>query len=160
MERSPTGQASPDGEVLKRTWFNRAGSIFGPCGKLLYLDGKVVAWAQYAPASCFPHAQAYHTFPSQDAYLITCLAVAPSHRNKGYGEMLLKSVIDDLRLRGVKAVETFARRGSPDNPSGPVEFYLKKGFRITADDGKFPLLRFELRQPTVEYASIVNLSRL
>jgi hypothetical protein len=49
-----------------------------------------------------------------------------------------------LRKRGVKAVETFARKNNPNNPSGPVEFYLKNGFRVLRDDPEFPLMRLEL----------------
>jgi hypothetical protein len=41
-------------------------------------------------------------------------------------------------------METFARKGSSDNPSGPVEFYLVEGFRIFRDDKEFPLVRLDL----------------
>jgi len=150
---------SKDREALKRKWFNSAGTIFGPCGKLVYHDGKVVAWAQYAPATSLPNARTYHTYPSEDAYLISCLAVAPGYRQRGIGETLLRAVVDDLRLRGLRAVETFARRGRPNNPSGPVEFYLKQGFKVKADDEFLPLLRLDLQQVPIRKRSIVDLSR-
>ena len=115
--------------------FNSVGIIFGPCGKPVYHNARVVAWDQYAPATCFPKARTYHAHPSEDAYLISCLAVAPEYRQRRIGETLLRAGVDDLRLR---AVETFARRGSPNNPSGPIELYLKHGFKVKTDDEFLP----------------------
>jgi len=43
------------------------------------------------------------------------------------------------RPRGVTAVETFARKGRADNPSGPVGFFFGKGFGTYRDDAEFPL---------------------
>lgn len=40
-------------------------------------------------------------------------------RKLGLGSQLLHNIIDDLRRKGIKAVETFARKSKPDNPSGP-----------------------------------------
>lgn len=57
---------------------------------------------------------------------------------------MLRNIIEDLKSRGVRAVETFARKGSPDNPSGPFEFYLKNGFKVLRDDPEFPLMRLDL----------------
>lgn len=41
-------------------------------------------------------------------------------------------------------METFARKGNAENPSGPVEFYLRHGFTVQRDDPEFPLLRLDL----------------
>lgn len=148
-----------DREALKRNWFNGVNFVYGPCGKLVYHNGKVVAWAQYAPANCFPKSGAYHSYPSQDAYLITCLVVAPKYRRRGFGEMLLRAIIEDLRGRGLKAVETFAMKNGENNPSGPVELYRSAGFKTEADDEHLPLLRLELQEIPVT-VSIESLARL
>ncbi|MFH1609756.1 MAG: hypothetical protein ABID40_03915, partial [Candidatus Bipolaricaulota bacterium] len=71
---------------------------------------------------------------------------AKADRGQGWGSVLLLDILDALQARGAAAVETFARRGSAENPSGPVEFYLGHGFRVHRDDPQFPLLRFALRQ--------------
>lgn len=77
--------------------------------------------------------------------MISCLFIAEKeYRRRGLGKKLLQSVIEDLRRRGVKAVETFARRNNPNNPSGLMEFYLKNGFMVLRDDPEFPLMRIEL----------------
>ncbi|MEM2057748.1 MAG: GNAT family N-acetyltransferase, partial [Thermoproteota archaeon] len=79
------------------------------------------------------------------AVLISCLFIAEKeYRGRGLGKLLLESIIEDLRKRGFKAVETFARRNNSNNPSGPVEFYLKNGFRVLREDPEFPLMRLEL----------------
>jgi ribosomal protein S18 acetylase RimI-like enzyme len=157
---TPSARTTEDSEVEKRRWFNSISMIFGPSGKLVYQADAVVGWAQYAPASCFPRVRSYHVCPSEDAYLITCLAVKPDHRDRGIGESLLRAVTEDLRARGIKAVETFARRGNAKNPSGPLELYEKVGFRVKTDDEYLPLLRLELDQASSVNTSIQSFSRI
>jgi ribosomal protein S18 acetylase RimI-like enzyme len=153
-------QTTEEREVEKRRWFNSINLVFGPSGKIAYQDGVVVGWAQCAPASCFPRVTSYHTYPSEDAFLISCLAVKPDHRNRGIGMILLKAVINDLRARKLKAVETFARKGNANNPSGPAELYLKAGFKVKTDDEIFPLLRLELNPAVSENVPIQSYSRI
>jgi len=40
--------------------------------------------------------------------------------------------------------DIYFRKNNFDNPSDPVEFYLKNGFKIYKDDKGFPLMRFDL----------------
>ncbi|MCK4574905.1 hypothetical protein KAU13_03410, partial [candidate division WOR-3 bacterium] len=76
---------------------------------------------------------------------ISCLFIPQKEfRGIGLGNQLLQDIIDNLRKREINAVETFARKGKPDNPSGPVEFYLRNCFKIYKDDIEFPLLRLML----------------
>ncbi|MEM2979776.1 MAG: GNAT family N-acetyltransferase [Thermoproteota archaeon] len=130
----------------KLSWLRSVRNLFGDCGKIMYVDGKPVGYAQYASPKTLPLSAEYSSGPpSGDAVLISCLFIAhKEYRGRGLGKQLLQSIIEDLRKRGVKAIETFARRNNPDNPSGPVEFYLKNGFRIFRDDSEFPLMRLEL----------------
>lgn len=130
----------------KLTWLRRTNREFGNCGKIVYADGKPVGYAEYAPARFLPGSLDYKSGPpSDDAVLISCLFVAgPEFRKIGIGTKMLDSVINELRERKVKAVETFARRGNSDNPSGPIEFYLRNGFKTHRNDSEFPLMRLEL----------------
>lgn len=132
----------------KLAWLRRARAEFGECGRLLYVQGEAVGYAQYAPARLLPHAATYPAGPvSSDAVFLSCLFIpGKAHRRRGWGGVLLQSILEGLRARGVEAVETFARRGSAENPSGPVEFYLAHGFRVHRDDPQFPLLQLALRQ--------------
>lgn len=130
----------------KRTWIHQVRTEFGECGKLLYLGGRAVGYAQFAPAEFLPNTKNYPAGPvSQDAVFIACLFIPrKEHRRHGLGSLLLQSIVHDLRFRGLKAVEALARKGSPENPSGPVEFYLRHGFHVLRDDAEFPLMRLEL----------------
>jgi hypothetical protein len=57
---------------------------------------------------------------------------------------MLKDLIVELKSGGFKALETFARKGSAENPSGPLELYLKQNFKVKIDKDDFPLLRLEI----------------
>lgn len=131
---------------MKLKWLKRANKQFGNCGKLLYVNGRCVGYCQYAPAKFLPNACNYCSGPvSRDAVLVSCLFVpSKKYMKLGLGSQLLKRVIVDLKKRGIKAVETFARKDKAANPSGPMEFYIKNGFRILKDDKEFPLMRFDL----------------
>jgi len=54
----------------------------------------------------------YHSRPSsEDAVVISCLFIPQKKfRKLGVGSQLLQCIIEDLRKRGTKAVETFARK--------------------------------------------------
>ena len=133
-------------EILEKKlkWLRNSRKVFGNCGKLVYVDKKVVGYAQYAPPVLLPTSGSYPSCPSKDAVLISCLFIAEDKvRGQGLGNKLLQHIIDDLKGRGIKAIETFARKGNAENPSGPVEFYLRNGFRIYKDDKEFPLMRLD-----------------
>ncbi len=131
----------------KLAWLRRVRTEFGDCGRLLYAGEQAVGYAPYAPPTFLPTAGSYPAWPvREDAALLACLFFPdPRHRGHGLGSLLLHDVLGELRARGTPAVETFARKGSADNPSGPTEFYLRRGFRGLRDDPAFPLLRLDLR---------------
>ena len=137
-------------ERKKHEWFVETMREFGTCGKIAYCDGKPVAYAQFAPLERLPNTGHYESHlvgrSEEGVVFLSCLYVADKEsRGKGLGETLLKNIIDDLRRRGFKAVETFARRGSSDNPSGPLEFYIKNGFAVKDQTNpEFPLVRRSL----------------
>jgi GNAT superfamily N-acetyltransferase len=136
----------PEKEQEKREWFNKVVEEFGSSVKLGYLNETPIGFLQYSPPTFFPRVKEYASGPpSEDAVLITCLYITDKEaRGKGFGTDMLNDLIAELKERGFKAVETFARKNSQDNPSGPFEFYLKNGFKIKNDKSDFPLVRFAL----------------
>jgi GNAT superfamily N-acetyltransferase len=114
--------------------------------KLAYLNHAPIGLIQYAPAKFFPRLKEYASGPpSEDAIFIACLYIANQEaRGKGLGTIMLENLTVELKTRGYKAVETFARKNSENNPSGPLELYLKRNFRIENDKSDFPLVRLEL----------------
>jgi GNAT superfamily N-acetyltransferase len=134
--------------LLEKTlgWLRRVNSQWGNCGKMAYLEGRPIGYAQYAPATYLPRSADYDSGPpGADAVLISCLFISQTRlRRLGIGNQLLRCIISEVRERGERAIETFARRGGADNPSGPVELYLKSRFAIRNDDEEFPLMRLDL----------------
>jgi GNAT superfamily N-acetyltransferase len=129
----------------KLQWLKVVQNDFGNCGIILYIDGKPLAYAQYAPPRFLPNLSHYPVFPSPDSVLISCLFIFKrKYRRQGIGTVLLNAVIEDLEKRNIKTIEAIARKGSPDNPAGPVEFYLKNEFKICKEQGEFALMRMVL----------------
>lgn len=134
-------------EKEKREWFKKVTSTSGPCIKTAYLNGKPIGFMQYAPAKFFPQVKEYTSEqPSTEAVFIACLFIIDKDdRGKGFGRAMLKGLLDDLKQRGFKVVETYARRSSAENPSGPLKLYLKHDFRARNEENDFPLVHLELR---------------
>ena len=139
-----------DLEEQKREWFVQTMKEFGTCGKIVYHEGKPVAYAQFAPSECLPNTKEKGSkvvgTGKEGVVFLSCLYVADvSLRRRGLGEVLLKNIIDDLKMRGFRGVETIARRGDPNNPSGPLELYIKNGFTFRdKTNPDYPLLRLFL----------------
>lgn len=135
----------------KKGWFLQTLKEFGVCGKIVYYDSLPIGYAQYCPSVFLPQISEYGYKNigtiKEGVVFLSCLHITDKKiRNKGVGTRLLENIIEDLKKRGFKAIETFARRNSSDNPSGPMEFYVKKGFYIKDDkNSEFPLMRFDLQ---------------
>lgn len=136
----------PDMEKKKQEWFGKVEKEFGSCLKIAYLSGIPIGFVQYAPAKFFSRVGEYAAgLPSEGAIFIACLYIANKEaRGKGLGAAMLKDLIAELKKRGFKAVETFARKSSENNPSGPLKLYLKYDFKIKSDKDDFPLVHLEL----------------
>ncbi len=142
----PVRETKKDMMQRKLKWLQSVNNEFGNCGKIVYGDGESIGYAQYAPPRHLPNSAGYASgLPSDDAVLIACLFIPQRQfRGLGIGRQLLHSIIDELREKGIQAIETFGRKDDPENPSGPVELYLRNGFKIHRDDQEFPLMRLDL----------------
>ncbi len=143
--------SSTEGSNLKLQWFERMWKIFGSCGKILYMNDKAVAYCQFAPPHHIENIGEYEKYihaVSEDSVIITCLYVKEGYRGNGLGRRILENVIEEIRRKGYKLIETFARDDSSDNPSGPSRFYLANGFEKVAcktwENARFSLLRLKL----------------
>ena len=141
-----------DSERLKSEWFSKMKETFDSCGEILYIDGKAVAYCQFAPPRYIANIKEYEKFiapTDEDSVVITCLYVKEGYRGRGFGKSLLKYVIEEIRKRGFRIVETYARDDSSNNPSGPTRLYLDYGFEKVAsgewERAHFSLLRLSLK---------------
>lgn len=133
-------------ELEKRKWFDEVVRAFGNCLKVAYLNNVPIGFVQYAPAKFFPRMKEYTPEqPREDSVFIACLYIINKEaRGKGFGTLMLKDLVAELKKRRFNAVETFARRSSAENPSGPLKLYLKHNFRTEIEKDDFPLVRLEL----------------
>ena len=138
----------PEMENKKRKWLAKVVNKFGNCMKTVYFSNIPIGFIQYAPPKFFPRVGKYASGPpSNDDVFLTCLYVARKEaRRKGFGTQMLENLIVELKQRGFRAVETFARKDSANNPSGPLNFYLKNGFKIKREEDNFPLVRLEISE--------------
>jgi GNAT superfamily N-acetyltransferase len=136
----------PEMECEKREWFKKVIKEFGTCSFIAYFSNVPIGFIQYAPAKFFPRIKEYASGPpSEDAVFLACLYIANKEaRRKGLGTAMLKELLAELGKRKFEAVETFAGKKSENNPSGPLELYLKHGFKIKNDKDDFPLVRLEV----------------
>jgi GNAT superfamily N-acetyltransferase len=140
-----------DAEQIKRQWIVQVSKEFGNCGFIVYVNDKPVGFAQYAPPKYFPAIGKYDTEPSEDAIFLACLYISRRELwGKGIGKRLLEKIVDDLRGRGHRSIETFAY--TKDAPSrrvedcyvGPAEFFLKMGFAVKDQREQIVLMRKDL----------------
>jgi GNAT superfamily N-acetyltransferase len=136
----------PENETEKQEWVRKVIAEFGPSIQTSYLDGEPIGFVQYAPARFFPRTKEYVSEqPSEDAVFIACLYIVKKEaRGNGFGSKMLEQLLADLRKRGYKTVETFARKSSAENPSGPLRLYVKHDFKVKNEEDDFPLVRLEL----------------
>jgi GNAT superfamily N-acetyltransferase len=131
---------------LKEQWLaeHSAGRALG---KVARAGKELRGFIQYGPPEMYPRQLEYRSGPvSGDAVLITCLFVAEPYRGQGIARQLL-SLAERAAVQeyGCAALETFARKNSADNPSGPAQLYVACGFEILREEDEFPLVRKALQ---------------
>jgi GNAT superfamily N-acetyltransferase len=128
--------------ALKEQWL-AIHSTSQVLGKVARAGRGVRGFIQFGPPELYPQRLGYRSGPvSADAMLITCLFVARRYRGLGIARRLL-SLAEQTAAQhyGYAALEALVRKGSANNPSGPIELYLECGFEIFRDHDEFPLVR-------------------
>jgi hypothetical protein len=129
----------------------RGAAVFGSYAKVLLDDDEPAAYVQFGPLSAYPRAvrtrDLYPKLPQSPLpAVITCIATTAEARERGFAAELIEAVCDDLAGRGFSAVEAYPEVGAKPNATsaGQPAFWTKLGFRVVADDARFPVLRREL----------------
>lgn len=116
-----------------------------PIGRVALSRDELVGFVQFGPPELYPRQLEYQCGPvGDDALFIACLFVAARSRGQGIARQLLGEAAGVARAGGYAALETFARRRSSNNPSGPIELYDACGFEVARDGSEFPLVRLGL----------------
>jgi ribosomal protein S18 acetylase RimI-like enzyme len=109
-------------------------------GLVAYRLGRVVGWCHAAPK---PELVNVEGKKDPNVGAIVCFVVAPDQRRQGIATALLDAALEQLKKRGMTAVEAYPVLGEVDptrwsqiNYMGPLAMYVKAGFEIveTNDD--------------------------
>ena len=129
----------------------RGAAVFGSYAKVLLDDDEPAAYVQFGPLSAYPRAMRtrdlYPKLPQSPLpAVITCIATTAEARERGFAAQLIESVCSDLAGRGFSAVEAYPEVGAKPNATSAAQpaFWTQLGFRVAADDARFPVLRREL----------------
>ncbi|RLE72011.1 MAG: hypothetical protein DRJ37_03810 [Thermoprotei archaeon] len=130
----------------KKKWYRKVLEEYGVCGKILFYKRHSVGYIEFAPPRFIERLGEYDSRwlsdSSNDRVFITCLYIISGYRRKGFGTLLLRDTLSQLKERGVREVYTYARLGSSNNPSGPLDFWLKNRFTIVdLRLSNYPLVR-------------------
>lgn len=125
--------------------------VFGSYARVLLVDDRAAAYAQFGPLSAYPRAQRLRELYPQlpDAPLpavITCIATTADARGQGLALRLVDDVVAELARRGFAAVEAYPEAGAaPDaTSSATTAFWVRAGFAVAVDDPRFPVVRRDL----------------
>lgn len=117
-------------------------------GIVAYVGGAPAGFVLLGPAWLFPRAGGYPSGPpSADAAFVACLFVSSTARARGLGRALVQAAEGWAQARRYPAVETFARAGDANNPSGPLALWERCGYRVIRAADAFPLVRKDLSPP-------------
>jgi GNAT superfamily N-acetyltransferase len=102
-------------------------------GYLAYVAGAPVGWMQAGPRDDLPKiAETFDLEPDPSVWAVSCFTVLAPYRGQGLAHGFLAAVLDDLRERGVTAVEGYPVHGTghqaDDVWTGPESMFAKAGF--------------------------------
>ena len=129
-------------------------------GFLAYMDCKVVGWCNAGPRASYvslQHLSKAVEDPTERVGSILCFVVDSQYRRKGIATALLDSACVSFKRLGLDYAEGYPRTKPPnvENPYkipeehlnyyGPLQMYLKAGFKILKQFDKFAAVRKNLR---------------
>jgi GNAT superfamily N-acetyltransferase len=147
VDRHPSDPA-----VRKQAWVSaRVQEGFAP-GRLVVIDGEVVAFAAFAPTVTYAPRGVGVPIASDDAVLLATAWVVPAHRGAGIGALLLRAALREAIRIDAPAVEVYGDRRFHDRSCTlPAGWLLHQGFEVHAEHPRTPLLRLDVRR-TVRWA--------
>jgi len=135
----------------KLSLLGRGLGVFGSYAKLLLVDDRPTAYAQFGPLSAYPRAarvrELYAQLPESPLpAVITCIATTAEGRGEGHARTRGEAVCDDLAGRGFAAVEVYPEPHRDPNATSAAtpEFWIAAGFGLAVIDDRYPVMRREL----------------
>lgn len=96
----------------KEAWISSVLLQWGVCGQILIRDGRAVGTCLYGPPNDIPRDKLIPAGPaSADAILLSHVYIEDESRSMMSYVSLINAVIQDLKSRGVRAIEAYGRQG-------------------------------------------------
>lgn len=147
----PARQQVASNAPPKLALLGRGLQVFGSYAKVLLVDDRAVAYAQFGPLSAYPRAsrlrELYPQLPDSPLpAVITCIATTSEARREGHAQRLVAAVCDDLATRGFAAVEAYPEIGAREDAtsSATPDFWVEAGFSMAVADDRYPVMRRDL----------------
>jgi len=120
----------------KKKWFLRKADKYGSLGKLLLWGKrqKAIGYIQLGPINEFETAKIFYKDMApipRNGWCITCVTIDTNYRSKGLAKRLIRSVLRDLKRRGVRTVDTYPikqLKSLNQVSCGPVALWKELGF--------------------------------
>ena len=144
-----------DQKVQKRKWLSRKSAGFGSLSKVLFVNGESepVGFIQFGPIKEFETAKLYYLRNGilRDGWCITCVTIRSNWRRQGLAQALVKSVLQDLKRRGIDQVDVYPQlriKNVNESSVGSTQLWQKLGFKVVAEDSREVIMRKELHHGT------------
>lgn len=99
--------------------------------KAVVVDGRIPAYAVFAPPALFPNVGQLPFDVDEDALLVGALYAVPEAREENLDVDLLVAVMDFARGHGFAKVQVLCREDSPGRPEARAGILRAAGFAVT-----------------------------
>ncbi len=131
----------------KSAWVSERVQGGTPPGRLVEVDGEVVAYALFGPSRDFAPRATLVPHLSTDALLLATMYVRPTHREHGLGRVLIHAAAKEAIRLGLTGVECYVdRRWRERACLLPSTWLLHEGFTVHREHPRTPLVRLDVRR--------------
>jgi hypothetical protein len=118
-------------------------------GYLVYEAGVPSGWVQVGPRDRFVKLLGQFSLtPDPQVWAITCMALSPKLQGKGLSHEIIRLILADLKILGIKNVQAFPKVGEGLSKetiwTGPLAIFKKAGFKVIKENDRRPVLEIEL----------------
>lgn len=142
--------------IAQDAWWRAVQLDWGTPGKAIWHEGRLVAFALFAPPLHVQRARALPAAPSEDALLLATMWCAPEERRGGHARHLLQVIAREAIAHGHQAIEAY---GSTTETDGrcvlSARFLHTIGFTMHRPHPVMSLMRLDLDK-TVSWPEAVG----
>lgn len=117
-------------------------------GYLVYEEGIPSGWVQVGPRDRFVKLlEQFSLTLDPKVWAITCMTLSPKLQGKGLSHKIIRLILADLQVLGIKKVQAFPKVGEGLSKetiwTGPLAVFKKAGFKVIKDNDRRPVLEIE-----------------